>query len=213
MIGILALGVMSGICIHGLFNQATWDGNNRQKSINSNEDYYLDYYGNTRRVDNNHKIAYAIKDSENEDLYDLDLKTGEILNRRPTIEKQQREYWTKKTIEMNEQEKIKAKKEDKYWYYSKEETERTKYWSSPDPKEFVVRRVSDDLLLNLNKAHNIAMDTKVGFILYIRTTNEKKIEYCKEKNREKCTWKSIQKETGMNEKELLEYAKQIGALL
>lgn len=212
MLGIIMSGIIGCMCIHGFLKETNENSKSKQISIQNNDKYYLDAHGDTRRVDNNHKVITNIKDFENNDWIDKDLKTGEILNRRPTAEKERLQKWAIEAKEKNIKAKQEAIEKGEYYYSSWEITEHSKYMTIP--YEYVERRTSDDLLVKFGGCCNEKIkDVKSELILYIRHGTEKDIKDTKESNLRRIKYQWLQEEMNMNEEELTAYAKKIGALL
>lgn len=215
MLGIIMSGIIGCMCIHGFLKETNENSKSKQISIQNNDKYYLDAHGDTRRVDNNHKVITNIKDFENNDWIDKDLKTGEILNRRPTAEKERLQKWAIEAKEKNIKAKQEAIEKGEYYYSSWEITEHSKYRTIP--YEYVERRTSDDLLVKVEGYDNqIIKDKKTDLMLVnnsIPFGNYDPIKSLKSHNHYVCTQGSYKKNNNLSEEEMIAYAKKIGALL
>lgn len=220
MFGLFMLGVIGCGCFYNAMKNASWDGNHKQESIKNNESYYMDWQGSYRRVDNDHKVCLNMTDWSNGDIVDIDLKTNQMLNRRPSRERELIERTKSEYLIKNREAKEKAIKEGKMWYSSYEITEKGLQRNKIYPFDFVSRRVSDDLLLDQTRTSNNAMyDEKFSFVLWRSEKEYKKYPsyYSPEKDKE-YNWRQIksnytQERYNMSEHELEKYARKIGAIL
>lgn len=215
MFGMVSLSLLVVGGLYGAFQQAYRNGNSRNKAMYDNEKYYIDFHGACRRTDSNHKILTNITDFENNDIVDIDLKTGEKLNRRPTIEKERLQKYKQDAEIETKNNKTEALEKGKYWYFSYEyvkDGEKLYY----NPYECFCRRVSDDLLLDFDRSRNTIKDAKTGLILLICENDflrEQKVEKAKQYNIDLCSSEYFQKKSEMSKNEMLTYAKKIGAYL
>lgn len=126
------------------------DSYNAEKRNNAKlqgKPYYMDYNGNDRRVDNNHEVLRNMHDWSNGDRVDIDVKTGEYLNRVPNEKRVRRENWIKKCEEDAKRRKKEAIEKGQPFYYATVQIDDvSKYRSLPGSEIYL--RVSDDLPLD-----------------------------------------------------------------
>jgi len=204
------------------------DNRSKQNAKNANQKYYLDWHGKQRRIDNNHRILEHVTDYRTGDKVDLDMKTNEILRNYSQEERLKRQQEELSWAEDNKKEKEKAIKEGRYAYSSKEK--RKDPTIGILPWEYFQRRVSDNLLLEVDKnvidysvprndiRHNrsVYVDAKYKFRLYEcgidARKNLKYLEADDKYNRWRCDYLANEGNSGMTKDELFQYAKNIGAI-
>lgn len=216
-----------GAFVHSCKNDIE-DAKSKKNAINNNQNYYLDWQGSKRRVDNNHKVLEHVTDYRTGDKVDLDMKTNEVLRNYSQEERQNQHSEEQKWAEDNREAKEKAIREGWYTYYAKTRT-------SPGdskilPYEYVDRRVKDDLLVQDKKVPNdvfikteigkcertICVDAKYKFRLYEyseKARSSRDVLRDDDKyNKWLCTYLVKENRTDMTEEQLLTYAKKIGAI-
>lgn len=215
-----------GAFIHSCKNDIE-NTKSKQNAINNNQNYYLDWQGSKRRVDNNHKVLQHVTDYRTGDKVDLDMKTNEVLRNYSQEERTQKSQEEHNWKEENRIAKEKAIKEGRYYYSSKEN--RRDPSIGVLPWEYFQRRVSDDLLIEVDgkvidyyaksrydKYRYVCVDAKYKFRLFecgISAQKNKKYLLDDDKhNRWLCSYLVNEKKVDMTEEQLLKYAKSIGAI-
>ena len=197
MLGVFMLGVIGVGIIAEAYKQGTYDNEKRNYSQNLKESYYTDYNGNTRRTDNNHKVLCNMHDWNNGDRVDIDMKTGEYLNRVPNPERIRKEKWLKECKEFNVRNKKKAIENGKPYYYGTVQIDNVNKYNTC-PGEEIFLRVSDDLPLekkspmqyidyiddrtgvSLRKQEIVMRDFNLGFYVgYKKNYDEKDYQFIK----------------------------------
>ena len=146
MLGVFMLGVIGVGVIAEAYKHGSYDNEKRSHSQSSGESYYIDYNGHTRRTDNNHKVLCNMHDWSNGDRVDIDMKTGEYLNRVADPKRIIKEEWLKECKEFNKRNKKKAIEDGKPYYYGTVQIDNVNKYSMR-PGEEIFLRVSDDLPL------------------------------------------------------------------
>ena len=123
-----------------------YNGERRRNARQQGQQYYMDYNGNNRRVDNNHEVLLYMTDWSNGDRVDIDVKTGEYINRIPNEEKVRRENWIKKCKDNARKCKMEAIEKGQPFYSAIVQVDNARKYSTC-PGEIVYLRVSDDLPL------------------------------------------------------------------
>ena len=147
MIGLLILIVVVVGIFVGTYKQESYNNEKRNTSQGQGEAYYTDYNGSTRRVDNNHKVLCNMHDSINGDRVDIDMKTGEYLNRVPDSDRVRKEKWIEQCKECDSRAKAKAIEEGIPFYRATVQVDDASKYNMFPGKEIYLR-VSDDLPLD-----------------------------------------------------------------
>lgn len=146
MWGLVFLGVMGVGAFIESCRKDSYNAERRNNSRQHGNTYYMDYNGNTRRVDNNHEVLRNMTDWSNGDRVDIDVKTGEYINRVQNSDRARRENWIKKCEERNKINKKEAIEKGKSFYWATVQVDDAMKYSK-HPGESVYHRVSDDLPL------------------------------------------------------------------
>lgn len=123
-----------------------YNGEKRKKARDENKPYYTDYNGNFRRVDNNHEVLLYMTDWSNGDRVDIDVKTGEYLNRVPNEDRVRKEKWLKECEEKRIKNKNEAIAKGEPYYKATVQVDNGRQYSL-FPGESISHRTSDDLPL------------------------------------------------------------------
>lgn len=226
MVGLLVFFIISLVCLKEIINNSYYNDKSKREAIDKNKQYYLDWRGNTRRVDNNHKVCMHTTTGYGDwDTVDIDLKTGEVLRNYTQEEIDEIVERERKFFQEAQKNKEEAIKTGRLYYSSYEPTGRMLQINKTYPYEYVYRRVTDDLLLDSQKTNsNQIYDAKYGFILW---RNEKQYKehptiYSIENDKRHNQWILSQtnfleygtcKPFIVSRQELEEYAKKNGAIL
>lgn len=224
MFGILTLLVFICGCTFHACKNASWDEKNKRNAIANNESYYIDWQGNRRRVDNDHKVCIHTTGLEyNWEKVDIDLKTGEVLKNYTQEQNVSIEAQKQKHIRRNIKEKETAIKEGRLWYSAYDFSKILFSTNNGYLYETVWRRVSDDIILDKKRTtHKRLYEEKFGLILWRDKKEYQKyylgsccpsIEKDKEYNWRCIKSKINQEQYNMTEQEIERYAREVKAIL
>ena len=146
MWGLMFLGVMGAGAFVESCRKGSYNAERRNNSRNQGKQYYMDYNGNTRRVDNDHEVLQYMTDWSNGDRVDIDVKTGEYINRVPNSDRVRKENWIKECEEKAKKSKKEAIEKGETFYVSTVQVDDASKHSMY-PGTSVYHRVSDDLPL------------------------------------------------------------------
>lgn len=211
MFGIILLAsLVIGGTVHVCKN-SLYDDKSKQQSVKENRNYYLDWQGYRRRVDNNHKVLIHVTDFKTGDKVDMDMKTGEVLkNYSKALEIKEKEKENQIRSE-NIKRKQEAKNRGDLWYTSYEKINDTKVFYSP--WAYVKKRVSDDLLLSNNSTGVILYDNRFELALDNELLDEETKLKLAKRNKVLFDAQWLYQIENITKEELLRYAKKIGALI